>query len=107
VPKTTILIENPGAITRNSHAKARSWLDFVLSDKGQRQFALKGFRPVIDGVDTTGVKGAKDPNNPFPTPEKLLTVQKDFESWSALSKKFFDEKNGIVNKIIAASGKSQ
>jgi sulfate/thiosulfate-binding protein len=107
VPKTTILIENPGAITKNSHAKAQSFLDFVLSDKGQRQFALKGFRPIIDGVDTKGIKGAKDPNNPFPKPEKLLTVQKDFESWSALSKKFFDEKNGLINKIIAASGKSQ
>jgi sulfate/thiosulfate transport system substrate-binding protein len=107
VPRTTILIENPGAITKNSHAKAKSWIDFVLSDKGQRQFALKGFRPIIDGVDTSGVKGAKDPNNPFPTPEKLLTVQKDFQSWSALSKKFFDEKEGLIVKIIAASGKAK
>lgn len=107
VPKTTILIENPGAITKESHAKARSWLDFVLSDKGQRQFALKGFRPIIDGVDTKGVKGAKDANNPFPKPEKLLTVEKDFQSWSALSKKFFDEKEGLIVKIIAASGKAK
>jgi sulfate transport system substrate-binding protein len=107
VPKTTILIENPGAITKNANPKAQSWLNFVVSDKGQRQFALKGFRPIIDGVDTTGVKGARDPDNPFPTPEKLLTVEKDFETWSALSKKFFDEKNGIVVKIIADSGKSQ
>jgi sulfate transport system substrate-binding protein len=107
VPKTTILIENPGAITKDSHPKARSWLDFVLSDKGQRQFALKGFRPIIEGVDTSGVKGAKDPDAPFPAPEKLLTVQKDFDSWSALSKKFFDEKEGVIIKIIAASGKSK
>jgi sulfate/thiosulfate-binding protein len=107
VPKTTILIENPGAITKNANPKAKAWLDFVLSDKGQRQFALTGFRPIVQGVDTKGVKGAKDENNPFPAPEKLLTVSKDFESWSALSKKFFDEKTGIVNKVIAASGKSQ
>lgn len=107
VPKTTILIENPGAITKNANPKAKPWLDFVLSKQGQRQFALKGFRPVIDGVETTGVKGARDPNNPFPKPEKLLTVDKDFQSWSALSKKFFDEKEGIIVKIIAASGKSQ
>ena len=107
VPKTTILIENPGAITKNAHPKAQQWLDFVLSDKGQRQFALKGFRPIIDGVDTTGIKGVQDPNNPFPKPEKLLTVSKDFESWSALSKKYFDEKEGIIVKIIAASGKAK
>jgi sulfate/thiosulfate transport system substrate-binding protein len=107
VPRTTILIENPGAILENAHPKAKPWLDFVLSKEGQRQFALKGFRPIVEGVETTGIKGARDANNPFPTPEKLLTVTKDFQSWSALSKKFFDEKEGIVVKIIAASGKSQ
>jgi sulfate/thiosulfate-binding protein len=107
VPKTTILIENPGAILKDAHPKARSWLDFVLSKDGQRQFALKGFRPVVDGVETTGVKGARDANDPFPEPGKLLTVDKDFQSWSALSKKFFDEKDGLIVKIIAASGKSQ
>jgi sulfate transport system substrate-binding protein len=107
VPKTTILIENPGAITKNSHPKARSWLDFVLSRDGQRQFARKGFRPIVDGVDTTGIKGARDANDPFPKPDRLLTVNNDFESWSALSKKFFDENEGLIVKIIAASGKSQ
>jgi sulfate/thiosulfate transport system substrate-binding protein len=107
VPKTTILIENPGAILKNAHPKAQQWLDFVLSERGQRQFALKGFRPIIDGVESTGIKGARDAKDPFPTPDKLLTVTKDFRSWSALSKKFFDEKEGIIVKIIAASGKSQ
>src|SRR4029453_6527847 len=91
IPDTTILIENPGAILKNADPKAKDWLNFVLSKDGQRQFALKGFRPISDGVDTAGVEGAKDPANPFPAPQKLLTVSKDFESWSALSKKFFDE----------------
>lgn len=107
IPATTLLIENPGAILKDADPKAKAWLDFVLSDKGQRQFALKGFRPIIDGVDTSGVEGALDPNNPFPPVQKLLTVEKDFESWSALSKKFFDEKDGIVVKVIAASGKAK
>ena len=90
----------------NATPKAEEWLDFVLSKDGQRQFALKGFRPVIDGVDTSGVEGAIDPNDPFPAIKHLLTVDKDFESWSALSKKYFDEKEGIIVKIIAASGKA-
>jgi sulfate transport system substrate-binding protein len=107
LPDTTIKIENPGAVLENANPKAQEWLDFVLSDKGQRQFALKGFRPIIDGVDTNGVEGAQDPNSPFPTPKKLLTVDNDFGSWSDLSKKFFDEKDGIVTKIIAESGKAQ
>ncbi|MBQ1047760.1 sulfate ABC transporter substrate-binding protein [Micromonospora sp. C51] len=107
LPATTIRIENPGAVLKDADPKAKEWLDFVLGRQGQRQFALKGFRPIIDGVDTSGVEGALDPNNPFPAPQNLLTVEKDFESWSALSKKFFDENDGIVSKIIAASGKAQ
>lgn len=106
-PDTTLLIENPGAILKDANPKAKEWLDFVLSKDGQRQFALKGFRPVIDGVDTTGIPGAPDAANPFPKPAKLLTVATDFESWSALSKKYFDEKEGLIVKIIAASGKAK
>ena len=106
VPDTTILIENPGAVLKDANPKASQWLDFVLSKDGQRQFALKGFRPIIDGVDTSGVEGALDQNDPFPAPKTLLTVTDDFESWSALSKKFFDEKEGIIVKIIADSGKA-
>lgn len=107
VPETTMLIENPGAILIDADPKAQSWLDFVLSDAGQRQFVLKGFRPIIDGVDTSGVEGAADPDDPFPTPDHLLTVDDDFGSWSELSDKFFDEENGIVVKIIAATGKGE
>ncbi|GIF63340.1 sulfate ABC transporter substrate-binding protein [Asanoa ishikariensis] len=106
IPSTTIKIENPGAVLKAADPKAKDWLNFVLSKDGQRQFALKGFRPIIDGVDTTGIEGAKDANDPFPTPPKLLTVEKDFGSWSDLSKKFFDEKEGIIVKIITASGKA-
>jgi sulfate transport system substrate-binding protein len=106
-PDTTILIENPGAVLIEAHPKATEWLDFVLGPAGQRQFALKGFRPIIDGVDTSGIEGAKDPNDPFPAPENLLTVEGDFESWSALSAKFFAEEDGIIVKIIAESGKAE
>jgi sulfate/thiosulfate-binding protein len=107
LPDTTILIENPGAVLSDADPKAQEWLDFVLSEEGQRQFALKGFRPIIDGVDTSGVEGALDPDDPFPTPEHLLTVENDFESWSALSEKFFAEEGGIITTIIAASGKAE
>ncbi|MFY1634870.1 sulfate ABC transporter substrate-binding protein [Solwaraspora sp. WMMB335] len=107
LPATTIRIENPGAVLKDADPKATEWLDFVLGAQGQRQFALKGFRPIIDGVDTSGVEGALDPNDPFPTPQNLLTVDEDFGSWSALSEKFFDETDGVVTKIIAESGKAR
>jgi sulfate/thiosulfate-binding protein len=107
IPETTLLIENPGAITVGSTPKAKEWLDFVLSAEGQKQFARTGFRPIIDGVAYGEVKGAIDPKNPYPAVKTLLTVDKDFGGWSALSKRFFDEKEGLVTKLIAASGKAK
>lgn len=107
IPETTLLIENPGANLKDSTPAAEPFLEFVLSDEGQRQFALKGFRPIRDDVDFGGtVEGAKDPSNPFPPVTNLLTVADDFVDWSTLSKKFFDENDGIVTKAITASGKA-
>lgn len=106
IPSTTLLIENPGAVLIDASPKAEQWLEFVLSEEGQRQFALTGFRPVIDGVEYGEVEGANDPANPYPEVEHLLTVEQDFESWEALSEKFFDETSGIVTRVIAESGKA-
>jgi sulfate/thiosulfate transport system substrate-binding protein len=106
IPETTILIENPGAVLIDADPKAQEWLDYVLSEDGQRQFALKGFRPIIDGVEVDEVEGANDPGDPFPEVTNLLTVDEDFESWDALSTKFFDEEDGLVTKAIADSGKA-
>jgi len=108
IPETTLLIENPGAILSDAGPTAQAWLDFVLSDEGQRQFALTGFRPIRDDVDFGGVvEGANDPNDPFPAVTNLLTVADDFGSWSELSTKYFDETDGIVTKAIIASGKAE
>ncbi len=106
-PDTTILIENPGAVLIDAHPKAQEWLDFVLGPIGQREFARKGFRPIIDGVDVSGIEGALDPDDPVPAPGHLLTVADDFESWSALSSRFFDEDDGIIVRIIAESGRAE
>ena len=90
----------PGRDPRGRHPKpSQDWLDFVLSDEGQKQFALKGFRPVIDGVDYGGrsrVPATRPTRSP--TSETLLTVDDDFESWDELSTKFFDEENGIDHR---------
>ena len=107
IPETTMLIENPAAVLEDATPKAQEWLDFVLSEDGQRQFALTGFRPVVDGVEYGEVEGANDPANPFPDVPNLLTVETDFGTWSELSDKFFDEETGIVTQIIAASGKGE
>lgn len=106
VPDTTLLIENPGAVTKSADPRATTWLEFVLSKEGQTEFVKKGFRPV---TDLTGVKvdGALDPANPFPAPtKKLQTIAADFGGWSAVNTKYFDANNGLVTKIQKESGKS-
>ena len=107
IPETTLLIENPGAVLIGANPRAHDWLDFVLGPEGQLEFAKKGFRPIIGGLDVGSIEGANDPDNPFPPITNLLTVADDFENWSALSEKFFAEDTGIITQIIAASGKAQ
>lgn len=107
VPDNTLLIENPGAVLKDADPKAVKYLEFVLGPTGQTEFAKKGFRPVIDGVDPGQVEGANDPANPFPTPAGLFTVGDDLGGWSAVNKKFFEEETGLVPQIQKATGKSQ
>ena len=107
LPETTLKIENAGAILEEASAPSQAWLDFVLSDEGQKQFALTGFRPIRDDVDYGGtVEGATDPSNPFPEVPTLLTVDKDFGGWSEVSTKFFDEEDGIIFNAILDAGLS-
>ena len=108
VPEDTLKIENPAAVTENADPKAKAFLDFVLSKEGQQEYVSKGFRPLesVDGVEVGTVEGANDPENPFPTPKKLFTIDGDLDGWEAVNTKFFDEKDGIITKLIAESGKA-
>ena len=103
VPDTSIKIENPGAVTTKAPEPAKKFLGFVTSDAGQKIFAEHGFRPLNAAVKPDEVEGANDPSNPFPAVKKLATIN-DLGGWSEVSKKFFDEENGIVTKIQDASG---
>jgi sulfate/thiosulfate transport system substrate-binding protein len=105
VPDTTIKIENPGAVTTSAPESAKRFLSFVISDEGQKIFAEHGFRPLNVSVRPAEVEGANDPANPFPEVKKLATIS-DLGGWSEVSKKFFDEDNGVVTKIQDASGVS-
>src|SRR5207253_10289504 len=52
IPKATILIENPIAVTSTSSHKteARAFLTFLHTRPAQRIFAENGYRPVIEGA---------------------------------------------------------
>ena len=106
VPDETVLIENPAAVTTKATPKAKDYLDFVLSAEGQAEFATKGFRPAVPGTPTGNVQGANDPSQPFPTPKKLVTIA-DLGGWDAVTKKFFDDKAGIVTEVQQSTGKSK
>lgn len=124
IPDTTLLIENPGAILKDSSAVSQDWLDFVVGEEGQRQFALTGFRPLnlespgtadLDaiGLEPGDIKGAPDASDPYPAVNNLLTLEKNFggPGWGEVKDKLFgDGKDGkpvgIVTEAIAKSGKA-
>ena len=92
MPDSTILIENPAAITSNSkHPKeAQAFLDFVHGEEAQKIFAENGYRPVVEGADT----GGQD----FTEPSGLFTIA-DLGGWADVTTKFFDAEKGIVTEI--------
>jgi sulfate/thiosulfate transport system substrate-binding protein len=98
VPDETILIENPIAVAKESQApdKARAFVDFVRSEEGQKIFAQRGYRPVVES--------ANDPKR-FPEPSGLFKIDR-FGGWSAVNDKFFDPDRGIVAGIEREKGVS-
>jgi sulfate/thiosulfate-binding protein len=98
IPRQTILIQNPVAVTTSSGnaAKAKAFIAFLHSKQGQQIFASKGYRP----VDSSLVDKSK-----FPTPQDLFTIDK-LGGWSAVNDKFFDPDKGSVAKIEQSLGVS-
>ena len=96
IPKATILIENPIAVTSTSQHKqqAQAFINFLRTKPAQRIFAQNGYRPVIQGV-TQG--------SSFPVRPQLFTI-KYVGGWAQVEKKFFDPRTGIMAKIQAAGG---
>lgn len=98
VPSSTILIENPIAVTKTSRypEQARAFLDYLRTPQAQAIFARNGYRPVIEGLKT---------GNRFPQPRYLFTIR-DFGGWEAVTKKFFDPRSGIMMDVERKLGMS-
>src|SRR5215475_4876374 len=92
VPDSTILIENPVAVTTNSAhpVQAKAFLDFLYTPTAQKIYAQNGYRPIVPGTDTAGQS--------FPTPANLFTIN-DLGGWDEVTKQFFDSKTGFVTGI--------
>jgi sulfate transport system substrate-binding protein len=97
IPKATIRIENPVAVTTNASdpAAARAFVAFLHTPAAQKIYGQNGYRP----VDPKVVRQFNYPVRPW-----LFTIQK-FGGWAKVQKQFFDPKTGIVSKIEASLGK--
>jgi sulfate/thiosulfate-binding protein len=100
IPDSTILIENPIAVTKSSKdpTEAQAFVDYALSPAGQQVFADHGYRPVDKAVFAKNAKA-------FPTPKRLFTID-DLGGWDRVATDFFDPDKGSFAKIEAAAGVS-
>jgi sulfate/thiosulfate transport system substrate-binding protein len=99
IPKYTILIQNPIAIVSGGNtAGAQKFVDYLLSPAGQKIWAEKGYRPVIEGVASP---------TEFPKPPGLFTID-SLGGWKKVGKEFFETEGtaGIVTKIEQSLGVS-
>jgi sulfate transport system substrate-binding protein len=87
IPDSTLLIENPIAVTKGSKnpEKAKAFVDFLLTPQAQQIFADNGYRPVVEGT------AGRD----FPEPADLFTIQ-ELGGWDAVTPKFFDPQKGAL-----------
>ena len=99
VPDETVQIENPAAVTSAASDQGKAFLNYAESEAGQEIFAGSGFRPALPGVKVGTVQGANDPNNPFPTPAHLITVE-SLGGWDKVNEQFFGD-NGISTSLGA------
>jgi sulfate/thiosulfate-binding protein len=87
IPASTILIENPVAVTSNTKypEQAKAFVAFLHSEAAQKIFADEGYRPVVPGVTKAGQ---------FKNPAGLFTIA-DLGGWSTVDKRFFDPQAGL------------
>jgi sulfate/thiosulfate transport system substrate-binding protein len=87
-PDSTILIENPIAVTTDASDAAQPFVDFLYSDEGQQAFADAGYRPVNKAVfDRNAEK--------FPVPSGLFTIA-DFGGWEKVADPFFGDDGWVI-----------
>jgi sulfate transport system substrate-binding protein len=98
VPKQTILIETPIAVTtKSSHAgQAQAFVNWLWTPAAQTIWAQKGYRPVDRSVLAQYA-------SKFPTPPDLFTI-KYLGGWTNVNKAFFAPSSGSVTKIEEAAG---
>ena len=93
VPDDTILIETLAQVSDEADdpEAAQTFLDYLLSPEGQKEYAEGGYRPVDEEV-------LADYEDEFPDPPGLFTIE-DFGGWATVATEFFDPASGSVAEI--------
>jgi sulfate/thiosulfate transport system substrate-binding protein len=93
VPDDTILIETLAQVSDEADdpEAAQAFLDYLLSEDGQRLYAENGYRPVDEKV-------LEDYRDEFPDPPGLFTIE-EFGGWDTVATEFFDPASGSVAEI--------
>ena len=95
IPRSTILIENPIAVTKTSEHKteATAFLRFLRTPDAQQVFADNGYRPVVKSVLERNRKR-------FPVRPGQFTIDGlGLGGWAKVQTRFFDPSNGIMARI--------
>src|SRR5215468_940774 len=98
LPKQTILVENPVALTKSGlkHPEAKAFLKFLWSSKAQKLFGDAGYRPVVKSVAHSAKYRFKQPKTLFTINSKALGLR----GWKSVEYRFFDHNSGIMVSVI-------
>ena len=101
IPKATLLIETPVALTKTGLGKpaAKAFFKYLWSATAQKAFADQGYRPVL----RSAAKGYR-----FYKPPGLFTVSSKklgLNGWPKVNRRFFDPNKGIVAVIERSLGR--
>ena len=96
IPKATITIENPIAVTKTSGNKttANAFLRYLRTKPAQLVFGENGYRPVLRSA-------AREFG--FPVPKLQFSI-KYLGGWAKVDRRFFGPRTGIVTRIQRRKG---
>ncbi|HLM37465.1 MAG TPA: sulfate ABC transporter substrate-binding protein [Gaiellaceae bacterium] len=100
VPKATLLIETPAALTKRGSSKpaAKAFYRYLWSGTAQKAFADQGYRPVVKSV-ASGYRFFKPPGL-----FKISSAKYGLNGWAKVNKRFFHPEKGIMAAIERSIG---
>jgi sulfate/thiosulfate transport system substrate-binding protein len=96
IPKQTILIQNPTAVTSDTKnaSAAKAFRDYLWTPAAQKVFVAKGYRSVLPSLQD---------KTKFPVPPQLFTIDK-LGGWSKVNDRFFDPQKGVLVDVEKSKG---